>query len=129
LSPAVTFDDLCGKCKTALRLEHLRVVGAPDMTCRRVGLFAGWGGAMGGPQIELLSQEGADVVICGETVEWTTCEYTRDAVTAGIAKGFIVLGHAGSEEPGMADVVEWLRPKLPGVPMTHVPAGDPFRFL
>jgi hypothetical protein len=29
----------------------------------------------------------------------------------------------------MAWLVEWLAPLLPGVPITHVPAGDPFRFV
>lgn len=70
----ITFQDLCNKCKQALCVGNLRVVGNPSMVCRRIGLFAGWGGATGGPQIELLSKEDADVVICGETAEWTTCE-------------------------------------------------------
>jgi hypothetical protein len=28
----------------------------------------------------------------------------------------------------MAWLVEWLSPLVPGVTITHVPAGDPFRF-
>ena len=127
--PEISFKDLCGRCKKELKIEHLRVVGDPQMMCRKIGLFCGWGGVMGEPQIELLVKKGVDVVICGETAEWTTCEYARDAVTAGIGKGLIVLGHANSEEPGMEDVVEWLKPKLPGVPIYHVRASDPFRFI
>jgi putative NIF3 family GTP cyclohydrolase 1 type 2 len=40
-------------------------------------------------------------------------------------KGLIAIGHEVSEEPGMAYLVEWLGERLPGVPITHIPAGDP----
>lgn len=127
--PPITFDEMCVLCKERLGIRHLRVLGNPKMICRRVALFAGWGGAMGEEQIQRLSRHEADVVICGESAEWTTCEYVRDALAQQINKGLIILGHANSEEPGMADLVEWLRARLPGVPVHHVPAGDPFRFV
>ena len=127
--PELTFEELCQRCKDKLGISNLRVVGNPHMKCGRIGLFAGWGGAMGEPQITLLSKRGADVVICGETAEWTTCEYARDAVASGIDKGLIVLGHANSEEPGMQDVVKWLQTRLPGIEINHIPAKDPFRLV
>lgn len=124
-----TFEELCLKCKERLGIERLMAVGDPRMRCRRVGLFAGWGGAMGGEQIELLSRQGMDVVICGETAEWTSCEYARDATAARLNKGLIVLGHAHSEEPGMEDAAEWLRKRFPNVKIAHVRASTPFRFI
>jgi putative NIF3 family GTP cyclohydrolase 1 type 2 len=125
----ITFEALCAKCKERLGIERLMAVGDPRMPCRRVGLFAGWGGAMGPEQIELLSRKGADVVICGETAEWTSCEYARDATDLRLDKGLIVLGHAHSEEPGMEDAVDWLRARFPGVRISHVRASTPFRFV
>ncbi len=132
-----TFEELCNRCKENIGITHLRVVGDPGMTCRKIGLFVGWGGAMGEDccgsermeQVAMLSRKGADVVICGESAEWTACEYARDARSAGIPRGLIILGHSHSEEPGMEDVVEWLRSRLPGVAVTHVAAGDPFRWI
>ena len=44
-------------------------------------------------------------------------------------KAMIVLGHAASEEAGMAFFARWLAPKLPGVPVHFVPAGSAFRLL
>jgi hypothetical protein len=44
----------------------------------------------------------------------------------GAGTALIVLGHAISEEAGMAYLAEWLRARVPDVPITHVPAGDPF---
>ena len=65
----------------------------------------------------------------GEVREWETSEYARDAVAQGRDKALIVLGHAKSEEPGMAYLVEWLQPLVPGVTITHVPVGDAFRYV
>ncbi|MFB3903595.1 MAG: Nif3-like dinuclear metal center hexameric protein [Acidobacteriota bacterium] len=128
MSP-ITFEELCNKCKERLQIPRVMAVGDPGMICRRVGLFAGWGGAMGPQQIELLSKKGMDVVICGETAEWTSCEYARDATAARLNKGLIVLGHAHSEEPGMEDAADWLRERFPSVKTFHVRAATPFRFV
>jgi len=69
------------------------------------------------------------MLLAGEINEWDVNEYARDATAMGAGKALIVLGHADSEEPGMAHLVDWLAPKLPGVAITHVPAGNPFRFV
>ena len=53
----------------------------------------------------------------------------RDAVHTGEKKALIILGHANSEEAGMRWLVDWLRPLVPGVKITFVPAGDPFGYL
>lgn len=44
-------------------------------------------------------------------------------------KGLIILGHANSEEAGMKWCADWLRSRFPGVSITHLPAGDPFRLV
>ena len=41
------------------------------------------------------------MLVAGETREWETVEFTRDAVAAGKRKALILLGHANSEEAGM----------------------------
>jgi putative NIF3 family GTP cyclohydrolase 1 type 2 len=125
--PPASLRDLAASLKDRLAIDTVRVVGDLEMTCRRVGLLAG---AIGGRiQIALLRQEDVDVLVCGEIDEWETSEYVRDAVAQGQAKALIVLGHANSEEPGMAWLVEWLRPRFPDVAITHVPVGDPFHFV
>ena len=68
---------------------------------------------------------GADVLVCGEASEWQVYEYIRDANGLGMHKGLIVLGHERSEEPGMAYLAGWLKERLPGLPIQHIPAGDP----
>ncbi len=123
--PPVALRDLVTHIKTGLGVHTARVVGPPEMTCHTVGLLVGspggqWQiGALGG---------GVDVLLTGEINEWETCEYVRDAVFHDQDKALVIVGHALSEEPGMAYLVEWLRERIPGVAVTHVPTGDPFRF-
>ncbi|SDU02929.1 Putative GTP cyclohydrolase 1 type 2, NIF3 family [Verrucomicrobium sp. GAS474] len=117
---------LAATCRQILRCGPIRVAGELEMLCRRVALLPGaWGGRK---QIAFLRRDDVDVVLCGESPEWETCEYVRDAPAAERAKGLIVLGHANSEEPGMERTVEWMRALLPAsLPVFHLPAGDPFR--
>lgn len=125
--PPTSLRDLVVSLKERMRIRAVRVMGDLEMVCRRVALSPGFAG--GRRQIQLLGREGVDVLICGEIHEWETCEYVRDAIAKGKRKALIVLGHVYSEEPGMKWLVEWLRPHLPDVAITHVPAGDPFGFL
>ena len=48
-------------------------------------------------------------------------QYVRDAMCLGKNKALIVTGHAASEEAGMAYLAEWLRERIPDVPITHIP--------
>ncbi len=118
---------LATEIKTRLGVPSVRVCGPDDLVCRRVGLLMGaTGGRM---QITTLGRDDVDAIICGEINEWETSEYVRDAALLGRPKGLLVVGHAASEEAGMAYLARWLRRHLPEVPVTHVPAGDPLRSM
>lgn len=71
-----------------------------------------------------------DVAIGGEDIEtdggFDSTEYARDAAALGMGKGFIVVGHLVSEEPGMDSCAEWLRTFLKDIPVEFIPAGEPF---
>ncbi|MEL7532332.1 MAG: Nif3-like dinuclear metal center hexameric protein [Bacteroidota bacterium] len=106
-----------------LSLSRTFYIGDPTLSCARVGVMPGsWGKD---PHIELL-REDIDVLVIGECNEWETSEYVRDAAAAGIKKGLIILGHAESEEPGMAYCRDWLNEMFPKLEIVHVPAGDAF---
>ena len=125
--PPMPLGELIQHVKTSFEMTTLRVVGPDDMTCRRIALVPGsppieW-------QLKALRETGADTLLCGETSEWQVCEYVRDACVAGENKAQLILGHEKSEEAGMHYLVEWLQPKVPGIAITHVPSGDPIRFV
>lgn len=121
--PATTLGGLADFFQSRLGLPHVRMVGAPEMRVERVALWVG--SYDGETQIRALGEQGADVLVVGETSEWQLYEYVRDANAAGLPKGLIVLGHERSEEPGMAYLALWLQERFPGLPIQHIPAGDP----
>ncbi|MFN2283663.1 MAG: Nif3-like dinuclear metal center hexameric protein [Anaerolineae bacterium] len=125
--PETSVGALAAELKAKLAIATVRVVGDLAMPCRRVGLMVG---APGGQwQIGFLGTTEIDVLLTGELHEWETSEYVRDAIAQGRKLALIVLGHANSEEPGMAYLVDWLRERFPDLPITHVPVGDPFTFV
>jgi putative NIF3 family GTP cyclohydrolase 1 type 2 len=119
--PQCTLSELSGYLKNRLEAHTIRVAGDLSMKCTGVGLLIG---AQGG-QVQLLGRPDIDVVVCGETAEWEACEYVRDSLCTDQPKALIVLGHQPSEEAGMEWVADWLKPLFPGVPVTHVSAGNP----
>jgi len=127
-APAKTVRELADSCKKLLGISHVRVAGDLDAPCNRIGLRVGAAG--GQAQIALFREHNVDVVVCGESPEWETCEYVRDAVSMGQKKALIVLGHANSEEAGMEWIASWLRSVLPPeILLHHIAAGDPFRVV
>ncbi len=67
-----------------------------------------------------------EVLVVGEAREWETVEYARDAAAQHRPKALIIMGHDVSEEAGMDYCATWLKEFLPGIPVTFVPAGEPF---
>lgn len=124
--PSVTLKELISHLKMKLGINTLRFIGDISQTCRKVALLPGASG--GRSHINVLHNSKPDVLICGELQEWETSEYIRDCRALGSTQALIVLGHAVSEEPGMQWLVQWLQPKVPGIPITHIPSGNPFTY-
>src|SRR6476659_4011635 len=118
--PETTLGELAARVKKTRGDDAIRVVGDPNAKVSRVAIGAGMATpAVNGADI--------DVVIGGEQREiegtFDSPEYVLDAATLGIPKGWIVIGHNMSEESGMQEMAEWLRPIVPEVKVQHVRAG------
>lgn len=125
--PSLPFSELVRHLKSSLGIAHVRIIGDLSQPCARVALLPGaWGGV---EQVGIAERDRPDVLIVGEVSEWETAEYIRDARWLGRKVAMIVLGHAVSEEPGMAYFVDWLQPKLPDLKITHLASGDPFVWM
>lgn len=125
--PATSLKEIISHVKKKLGIKNLRIVGDPEQVCKRILLMPGASG--GRAQIQQLIKHEPDVLICGEVAEWETSEYIRDARARGLSRSLIVLGHAQSEEPGMEWLVQWLKPKVQGTLVTHVPSNNPFTWI
>jgi len=93
------------------------------MMLNTVGMVLGAAGSTS--QIRMLQQPDVQAVIVGESREWETVEYVRDAASMGMEKALIVMGHADSEEAGMAYCAEWLTGFTKDIPIHFVAAGNP----
>jgi putative NIF3 family GTP cyclohydrolase 1 type 2 len=124
--PGKPLAEIIRDLKTALNIPHLRYIGDLNTNCSVIALMPG--AVDGHEQLNTLISGDADLIIVGETREWELPEYVRDARLLGKKVSMIVLGHAYSEEPGMEYLVSWLKPKVPEIPLFHIPSGEPFRW-
>ena len=112
--PETTLGALAADVKKRSGARALRVVGDPAARVSRIQLGVGYATPpVNNPEI--------DVVISGEQQEadgaFDSPAYVLDAVTLGIAKGWIMLGHAISEEAGMLEMANWIKSFVPEVPV------------
>ncbi len=127
LPAPINLGQLMIHCKKSLDIGKLKFIGDPTQDCKRIVLSPGAPG--GQRQIANIEKYQPDCFITGELNEWETNEYVRDARIQGRKISLIVLGHAVSEEPGLEWLVPVLKQKAPGIPVTHLPSGDPFSFI
>ncbi len=125
--PAVSLSSLIEYVKQKLFISKVRYIGNLEQSCQKILLMPGAAG--GTRQIQAMGKVKPDVLICGEIQEWETAEYVRDAQTKGENLSLIVLGHIASEEPGSEFMAAWLKERLPGIKITHIPSNNSLSFL
>jgi putative NIF3 family GTP cyclohydrolase 1 type 2 len=121
--PETTLGELAASVKKRSGARALRVVGNPSAKVTRIQLGVGYA-------TPAVNNVEIDVVISGEQQEsdggLDSPAYVLDAVTLGVAKGWIMLGHAISEEAGMLEMAQWIKSFVPELPVQLVSAGEPF---
>lgn len=121
--PETTLGALAASVQRRIGARALRVVGDPAARVSRIQLGVGYA-------TPAVNAADVDVVISGEQQEvdglLDSPEYVLDAAAFGIPKGWIMLGHAVSEEAGMLEMTQWITGLVPEVPVRLVKAGEPF---
>ena len=131
--PETTLGALMEHLTAAIGMNGLRYIGDPGQRVRTVALvghlYTAFTGELrsDGQQMEYgvqcirLLEQGADVLLPGEVIDWTVVSYIRDAVQ---------LGHFNWEELGMRYAREWIGGLLGGgTPVTYLPSGDLYSFF
>jgi putative NIF3 family GTP cyclohydrolase 1 type 2 len=121
--PETSLGELASDIRRRLPAPTLRVVGDPAL---RVSTLVLVPGAAGFDRHRQALRQSVQVLVIGEAREWETVEYVADAISAGQKQALIILGHIPSEQDGMEDFAHWLGTFVPEVPVTFVPAADPF---
>ena len=137
-----TLKKLMTQLKETIGLNGIRYIGPEDMPVRKLAVV---GHLNGGPSreknkaglpkeysveiIRYFEEQGVDVILPGETIDWTLLSYVRDAVQLGQNKAIITLGHFNWEELGMRYAKEWIETLLDGaVSVTYVPTEDMYQY-
>jgi putative NIF3 family GTP cyclohydrolase 1 type 2 len=123
--PATTVGEVAASLQARTGAHAIRIVGDPGLRVTRVALFPGASGTE--KQIKALEDDRVELLVAGEAREWETVPYVQDAAAEGRHKALILLGHEISEEAGMDACAHWLRTLFPGMPVSFIPAGEPFR--
>ncbi len=122
--PEITLNDLLKNLKTTFPKNAFYVIGNPDMKLINVHLAEGAPGSA--RHIKLLEDKNVDVLIAGESPQWETYEYIRDAVSQGKKKAVIFLGHINSEEYGMNYCATWIKGFIRDVPVNFIECNPSF---
>jgi putative NIF3 family GTP cyclohydrolase 1 type 2 len=122
--PSLSVQELAVALSKKLGASGLRIVGDPGLKSGKVGLSVGAPSSLS--QIAMLQRPDVEILIAGESREWETVEYVRDAAAAHLPKAMILLGHCVSEEAGMKYCAKWLKTFIGEVPITFIPVGEPF---
>lgn len=123
--PATTVAQLAASLQARTGARAIRIVGDPKLRVTQVALYPGASGEE--KQIRALQDSEVQVLVAGEAREWETVPYVQDAAAEGRSKALILLGHEVSEEAGMDECAHWLRTLFPKLPVTFIPAGEPFQ--
>jgi putative NIF3 family GTP cyclohydrolase 1 type 2 len=122
--PATTLEKLAADIRDRMKIRTLRVVGDPSLPVSRVTFSPGYTNLP--VFIRAFDSPDIDVLVMGESSEWTGIELARDTVALGKKKGLIVMGHVPSEESGMKECAKWLKTFVPEVPIEFIPSGEAF---
>jgi putative NIF3 family GTP cyclohydrolase 1 type 2 len=125
--PEITVRDLAAEVKKTLGISMMRVIGDPDFKVTKVAFAPGAPGSE--VQIAALVRKDVEVLLIGESREWETIEYARDAVEQGKHKAMIIMGHVPSEEAGMEECARWLKTFIDEVPVNYLQTPEPFWVL
>lgn len=109
-----------------LNIRHVRIVGKRDGKVRQVGLFLGQ--RTGTEEWAQYTFTDVECCISGELCEWHDCETTRDAAYLGKQKTILILGHCGSERPGMVVAADTVRDKFPDLEVKYFDCGELYSY-
>lgn len=108
LETEITSGELLDRIKEVLGVKFARLVGSPDNKVKTIAACFGTPGHI----VDEINEDSVDIVLAGESDEWSTCEYIRDMSDMGFNKSMIVMGHCGSERAGMMYIEKFLRETL-----------------
>lgn len=131
--PEIDATDLARELVHKLGLNGTRITGDPHARVKSVRIPQHVMGEAKADTNEINETDAKhnDCLMTMEFIDFTTCEYVRDAGMLGKNRCAITIGHFNLEEPGMEYMVNWL-PQALGtdeIPATFVRMEDTYRYV
>ena len=127
--PTIPLTDLVDRFLTKLPIHGARVVGNMNTQVKKncIGFHI-----LGIPQdnqlIAYIEEEGIDLVLTGENVDYTVNEYIYDAGLLHKNMALLTVGHFNIEEPGMKYMAEHMPDTLQMIPCHFVSSKDMYQY-
>lgn len=130
LPRAWTVQEMASFLTKKFHLEGVRFIGNPAAKIRKVQVPMHILGHLSDDRIiEQINEEDINCLLTLEMVDFTVCEYIRDAAMLGEDRCIFAVGHFNIEEIGMEYLADWLQQLAPHLPVHFVQSGDAYRYL
>ena len=120
LDEPITVREIGKLMREKLGMAAPKMCGALDTPITRISAAFGTPGHLND---ELLSDE-IELILTGESDEWSFAEKVKEAGQLGFTKAMIVMGHIGSEREGMRYLADILQNKLPELEIRYFECGE-----
>lgn len=131
LLPEMSVAEMAAHLNQKFRLNGVRFIGNQNCRIKRVYIPMH---IMGHPSdnqiIQKINDQDIHCLLTLEMVDFTVCEYVRDAAMTGENRCIFALGHFNLEEIGMEYYAEYLREKFGWtIPVTFIQSGDAYSYF
>lgn len=128
LLPEIKAYDLALQMAESLNMNAIRIIGDPNTPVKKVWFIEHILGN-NNEQIKRVDEEGIDLMIPLECIDFTLSEYVRDSQMNGMPKAIFALGHFNAEEYGMKYMTEYLKDALgEDIPAVFIQSGDMYTY-
>lgn len=129
--PGMSVSEMASLLIHKFRLSGVRFIGNPNCCIKKVYTPMH---IMGHPSdnalIEKINAEEINCLLTLEMVDFTVCEYIRDAAMLGENRCIFALGHFNLEEIGMEYYADYLKEQLiPELPVHFIQSGDAYTYI
>ena len=129
--PEMTVTEMAKLLNDKFHLKGVRFIGNPDCRIRKVYMpLHIMGRSSDNELISKIDQEDIHCLLTLEMVDFTVCEYVRDAAMLGENRCIFALGHFNLEEIGMEYYAQYLRDNLvDSIPVHFIQSGDAYSYI
>ena len=129
--PEMSVAEMADLLISKFRLQGVRFIGNPDCRIKKVYVPLHILGRSGDSElIAKINDENINCLITLEMVDFTVCEYMRDAAMLKEDRCIFALGHFNMEEIGMEYYADFLRERIPNsLPVVFLQSGDAYAYI